>query len=196
METRKQVLWMSAVVLAVAAIAVATSTPDDEPAPPQAAEPDLFSFIKAPESMHAGRSDATVDPAGNTAATETAPVANQDVPAEYAGKPTPTQVAETEQAVRDMRARGASDDEVYRARAAALSPEGAAQLARMELEESAWRARVNAYLAEKNAFIGNNPQTGQTQYAMQQLRNARFTPEEQTQLDAYELSSEPRLVQE
>lgn len=194
METRKHVIWMGAVVIAVAVIAVAMSSKDDVPAPPPPQEQDLFSFIKPLDTMTPGHN------AGNDT-THSAPQeqilpANGSTPVEYVNKPTPTQIATTEQSVQQMRARGASDDEVYRARASALSPEIAAQLARMEHEESAWQARVNAYIAERDALVGNNFQTTDAQVAMQQLRNARFTPEEQQQLDAYEWNGVPRLVLE
>lgn len=197
METKKHLVWIgAAVVVAVAVVSAAMSAKEEEPAP-LPVERDLFSFIKPMDTIVAGRSTGNESP-------EAAPsqgldplaaqAADRDIPQEFSNKPSPADVAATEQSVQEMRARGASEDEVYRARAAVLSADTAAQLARMESEASAWQARVNAYIVERNALVGNNAQTTDAQYAMQKLRNARFTPEEQQRLDAYEWDGVPRLV--
>lgn len=92
----------------------------------------------------------------------------------------PTRVLRTEQAVQQMRAQGATDDDVYRLRAAAFSTEGANRLAELDREEAAWQGRIKAYLAERGAVAPGN------EAAMQQLRNKYFSAEEQRRLGAYE----------
>ncbi|OWW21652.1 lipase secretion chaperone [Noviherbaspirillum denitrificans] len=95
---------------------------------------------------------------------------------------------QTEEAVRRMRAQGASDDEVYRARAAALGAESAITLARLDREEAAWQQRVADYLARRQAIVND-------QGALQALRNMLFTDEEQDRLAAYEPVAVPSIVQ-
>jgi hypothetical protein len=194
METKKHVVWMGMAAVLIIAFAAAMSSNHDAPAAPPPQERDLFSFIKPLDTITPGQNNGSKT-SESMPQVQIAPPHNA-IPQEYANKPTPTQIAATEQSVQEMRARGASDDEVYRLRASALSPDAAAQLARRESEESAWQARVNAYIAERNALVGNNIQTTDAQMAMQQLRNARFTPEEQQRLDIYEWSGVPRLVLE
>ncbi|WP_395407860.1 lipase secretion chaperone [Pseudoduganella sp. UC29_106] len=98
---------------------------------------------------------------------------------ERAERDAPTRVLTLETAVAESRSRGADDNEVYRQRAAALSPEAAARLAEVDREETDWRRRIAAYSADR-ARLGGDPA------ALQQLRDARFTPQEQKRLTAYE----------
>lgn len=103
-------------------------------------------------------------------------------------KEAPLQVVKLEQAAQKMRNEGASDDDVYRMRAAALSPEAAARLAEVDQDEAAWQHRIGAYLAERNRLVqanGNLPWQDQ-QALLQQLRQARFDAGEQKRLAAYE----------
>ena len=92
----------------------------------------------------------------------------------------PVRVVRTEETVLKMRAQGATDDEVYRLRAAAFSPEGAARLAQLDQEEAAWKSRMDTYLAQRAAVPAGD------QGQLQQLRNKYFTLEEQRRLGAYE----------
>lgn len=92
----------------------------------------------------------------------------------------PTRVIRTEEAVQKMREQGASDDEVYRVRAAAFSTEGASRLADLDREEAAWKSRIKAYLAERGAVPAG------AELAMQQLRDKHFNADEQRRLGAYE----------
>ena len=92
----------------------------------------------------------------------------------------PARIIKTEETVAQMRARGATDDEVYRLRAAAFSPEGANRLAELDREEAAWKARIQAYLAERAAL------QAQEGPAAQQLRDKHFSADEQRRLGAYE----------
>ena len=103
-------------------------------------------------------------------------------------KEAPYQVVRLEEYAKDLRAHGASEDEVYRMRAATTSPEAAARLAQVDHEESQWKERIANYLAEKNR-IQNMPtqikDTGALS-ALQQIRDQKFTKEEQKRLPAYE----------
>lgn len=101
-------------------------------------------------------------------------------PAMREAREAPVRVIRTEEAVQQMRAQGATDDEVYRLRAAAFSPEGASRLAQLDQEEAAWKSRMQTYLAQRAAL----PPNAGTQ--LQQLRDRYFTSEEQRRLGAYE----------
>ncbi|UUZ57249.1 hypothetical protein LP419_21300 [Massilia sp. H-1] len=82
----------------------------------------------------------------------------------------PTRVIRTEEAVQQLRAKGATDDEVYRLRAAAFSPEGARALAELDRDEAAWKQRIARYLAERSALAPG------AAAAVQQLRDKYFQP--------------------
>lgn len=92
----------------------------------------------------------------------------------------PTRVIRTEEAVQKMREQGASDDEVYRVRAAAFSTEAAARLAELDREEAAWKGRIKLYLTERGALPAG------ASVAQQQLRDKYFSADEQRRLGAYE----------
>lgn len=109
----------------------------------------------------------------------------------------PTELATTEKSVHDMRANGASEEAIHSARAAALSVEAADRLAQLDRAEAAWSARVGAYLAERGGLrdsSGSVVATDQSQI-VQQLRDSRFTVEEQQRLTAYESLRIPQLSQ-
>ncbi|HAT31265.1 MAG TPA: lipase chaperone, partial [Janthinobacterium sp.] len=101
----------------------------------------------------------------------------------------PSQVIRLEDAVQKMRQGGAADDEVYRMRAAALSPEAAGRLAELDRDEADWKARIQRYQGERGKLLaapaGPDGDAGR-QAALQQLRDAQFKPEEQKRLGAYE----------
>lgn len=92
----------------------------------------------------------------------------------------PVRVIRTEEAVQQLRAQGATEDEIYRLRAAAFSPEGASRLAQLDQEEAAWKTRMQSYLAQRAAL------PGAADAQLQQLRDKYFTAEEQRRLGAYE----------
>ena len=92
----------------------------------------------------------------------------------------PSRVIRTEESVLKMREQGASDDDVYRVRAAAFSTEGANRLAELDREEAAWKGRIKAYQGERAALPAD------AEAALQQLRDKHFNPEEQRRLGAYE----------
>lgn len=137
-----------------------------EPAPESAVEPDYFAFVKP---------TAQAQPAPAPAPTVAAP--------DTAGGP--MQASQVELAVQKLRAAGAGEDVVYRLRAASLSGDTAARLAAMELEELTWRRRIDAYLAERGSLMNGQPGMDTDQAAaLQQLRDARFSAEEQSRLAA------------
>jgi lipase chaperone LimK len=98
-------------------------------------------------------------------------------PAMRAEREAPVKVVQLEEQVRQLRSKGAGDDEVYRLRAAAFSPEAAGRLAALDLEEARWQQRIQAYLAER-ARLGPA--------ASEDLRQRYFTEEERQRLGAYE----------
>lgn len=98
----------------------------------------------------------------------------------------PLAVAKLEEKVQQLRANGASDDDAYRMRAAALNPEAAARLAEVDREEAAWKSRIAGYLAERSKVLNANLSDAGRQAAIQQLRDSRFSQQEQMRLAAYE----------
>lgn len=100
----------------------------------------------------------------------------------------PLQIIRLEETVSRLRSQGATDDDVYRMRAAALSPEAAARLADVDREEASWKARIDAYLADRNRVLSMTAQqrSEDREAALQQLRQAHFSADEQKRLPAYE----------
>lgn len=99
----------------------------------------------------------------------------------------PAKIIRLEESMAQLRAKGAGDNEIYSLRAAALSPEAAARLADVDREEAAWKVRIGAYLAQRKALAAQSVQAAeQNDAALQRLRDASFTPDEQRRLGAYE----------
>jgi len=96
----------------------------------------------------------------------------------------PTRVLRLEESVQQARAGGADDNEVYRMRAAAFSPAAAARLADVDREEADWQRRIVAYQAQRKQLLGAAAPPSEA--ALQQLRDAGFSPDEQKRLGAYE----------
>lgn len=92
----------------------------------------------------------------------------------------PTKVIRMEASVQKLREQGAGDDEVYRLRAAAFSPEAAGRLAELDREETAWKGRIKAYLAQRAALGAGS------EAVLQQVRDQHFSADEQRRLGAYE----------
>jgi lipase chaperone LimK len=108
-------------------------------------------------------------------------------PALRAEREAPLKVAMEEDKARQMRASGAGEDEIYRMRAATFSPEAAARMATVDQENTQWKNRIGDYLAQRNKVLGDATLTdADRQAAMQQLRDARFSANEQKRLGAYE----------
>jgi len=109
-------------------------------------------------------------------------------PAMREARDAPLKVARLEELAKTMRTQGSSEDDIYRMRAAAFSPEAAARLAEVDRSETAWKNRVAAYLAERNTLISNNATLAEANRhaALQQLLEARFTADERKRIAAYE----------
>ena len=142
----------------------------------------LFGFSDAYDLDALARIDISVDPKLTDAerAARLAALDQKLSPAMREEREAPTRVIRTEENVQKMRAQGASDDEVYRVRAAAFSPEGASRLAQLDREEADWKQRMAAYQAARASL-----QPG-ADAMQQQLRSKYFSEEEQRRLGAYE----------
>lgn len=90
----------------------------------------------------------------------------------------PLKIVKLEDNAAKMRQQGASEDDIYRMRAAALSPEAAARMAEVDQGEAAWKSRIAAYLAERSKLASAD--------AVAELRNRMFDAIEQKRLPAYE----------
>jgi lipase chaperone LimK len=95
----------------------------------------------------------------------------------------PTRVLRLEESVAQARAQGAGDNEIYRMRSTALSPEAAARLADVDREEADWQRRIAAYQAQRQQL---QQQSRADPAALQQLRDSGFSADEQKRLAAYE----------
>jgi lipase chaperone LimK len=114
--------------------------------------------------------------------TQLAALDQQLSPAQRAARDAPLQVAQLDASVKTLRAQGGGDNEVYRLRASTFTPAAAVRLAELDREESQWQQRIIAYQAQRASLPGG----AQDAAALQQLRDASFTPEEQRRLGAYE----------
>ena len=103
-----------------------------------------------------------------------------------ADREAPLAVVHLEEAAQQIRAQGGSEDDVYRMRAAATSPEAANRLADVDREESAWKARIAAYQSQRSAVLAAPGSDVDRAAALSDLRNRLFTPDEQRRLAAYE----------
>lgn len=103
-------------------------------------------------------------------------------------KNAPYQVIRLEEQAKNLRAQGASEEEIFRLRASATSPEAAARLAQVDQEEAAWKGRIEQYLAQKSRLSTEMTFHSETekQAALTQVRNQFFNADEQRRLPAYE----------
>ncbi|APA68082.1 lipase secretion chaperone [Janthinobacterium sp. 1_2014MBL_MicDiv] len=124
--------------------------------------------------------DATLDEAQRQA--KLAALDQHLSPAQRAARDAPLQVTKLDASVQALRAQGGGENEVYRLRASTFTPAAAARLAELDREESQWQQRIIAYQAQKASLPGG----AQDATAVQQLRDASFTPDEQRRLGAYE----------
>lgn len=104
-------------------------------------------------------------------------------PAQREERAAPGRVLALEQAVARAREHGADDNEIYRLRAATFSPAAADRLAELDKEEADWQRRIASYQERRRALLDQGRSNGD---AMQQLRDASFSPSEQLRLGAYE----------
>lgn len=100
----------------------------------------------------------------------------------------PMAVVRLEEAAARLRQKGASDDEVYRLRAAAFDTQAASRLAEVDRDEASWKARISVYLAERDRLLRANARESEQVRlaALETLRTSQFTVEEQRRLAAYE----------
>ena len=103
-----------------------------------------------------------------------------------ADREAPLLVTRLDEAAQKIRANGGSEDEVYRMRAAATSPEAANRLAGLDRDEAAWKARIASYQAQRSSVLATPGSDADHATAMGELRKRLFTPEEQRRLAAYE----------
>lgn len=100
----------------------------------------------------------------------------------------PMAVVHLEETAARMRQSGASDDEIYRMRAAAFDPQAASRLAEVDQEEALWKARIQAYLAARDQLLlakAREPEAVRAA-ALAALRAGQFSADEQKRLAAYE----------
>ena len=113
--------------------------------------------------------------------------AHQHQPQVHEAALTPTAISAAQTKAQTMRAEGASTDDIYRMLATTLSPKIAGLLMETGNAETEWKSRVDSYMSERNNLRNNE--------ALQQLRDTRFTAEEQHLLATYETSASPQLTQ-
>jgi lipase chaperone LimK len=86
------------------------------------------------------------------------------------------------ESVRQLRALGANDEQIYQLRAEILSREAADRLAEADRAEADFQRRLATYLDERRKMMA----TAASAEAQQALRDAYFSPEEQKRLTGYE----------
>ncbi|MFZ6862307.1 lipase secretion chaperone [Undibacterium sp. Ji67W] len=114
---------------------------------------------------------------------------DKNMPADLkAAKDAPYQVIRLEEQAKKMRSDGASEDDIYRMRAAATSPEAANRLAQLDRDTDDWNKRISQYLEQRKQLISSQTHfnSDDQQSALQELRNKYFTSQEQRRLAAYE----------
>jgi len=110
------------------------------------------------------------------------PIAPVHVPGKKAAA---VSINKVEAAVRDARARGADEGEVYRLRASSLTAQDIAMLGEREQAEKAWLERVDAW-RKASADLD--------EAGRKRLRDDMFSEAEQAELATYETSAAPQLV--
>lgn len=97
-------------------------------------------------------------------------------------------VTHTEQQVMALRAKGGSDDEVYRLRAQSFDPQAAARLAEVDREEAAWKARIAQYQDQRARLLQTQAHASATEREanLAQLQQSLFSEAERPRLTAYE----------
>jgi lipase chaperone LimK len=97
-------------------------------------------------------------------------------------------VVRVEQHAQELRAKGGSDDDVYRMRAKELDPEAAARLADVDREEAAWKGRIARYLDERSKLLQSqaNASASEREASLAQLQQSAFSEAERPRLKAYE----------
>ncbi len=109
-------------------------------------------------------------------------------PALRADREASLSVVRVEQRATDMRAQGASDDEIYRMRAQTLDAPAAGRLAELDQEEAAWKRRIATYLDARSQLLKSqaNASDSERTQALTQLQQTQFSADERRRLAAYE----------
>ena len=97
-------------------------------------------------------------------------------------------VVRLEQQAQELRAKGGSEDDVYRMRAKELDPQAAARLADVDREEAAWKGRIARYLEERSKLLQtqSNASESEREASLAQLQQSAFNEAERPRLRAYE----------
>lgn len=128
--------------------------------------------------------DPTLEPAQRSAKLAALDAA---LPADLrAAREAPLAITRLQESADRIRAQGGSEDDVYRMRAATVSPEAANRLADLDRDEAAWQARIAAYRTQRGEVLASPVSEADRQAALSDLRDRLFTPEEQRRLPAYE----------
>lgn len=100
----------------------------------------------------------------------------------------PRLIIRLEERAAEMRAKGASEQDIFNMRAKELNPEAAARLAEVDREEAAWKARINTYLAERSKLMKQfaDAPAAERDVAIAKLQQSKFSAEEIPRLEAYE----------
>jgi len=97
-------------------------------------------------------------------------------------------VVRLEQQAQALRAKGGSEDDVYRMRAKELDPEAAARLAEVDRDEAAWKSRIAQYREQRNKLLQSqaNASESEREASLVQLQQSAFSEAERPRLKAYE----------
>jgi lipase chaperone LimK len=100
----------------------------------------------------------------------------------------PRVVVRMEEEVAAMRAKGATDDDVYRLRAKEFDAPAADRLAALDRDEAQWKQRIAQYLAARTQLLATPATAADPDHAtaLSNLQRAQFTEEERRRLPAYE----------
>ncbi len=150
----------------------------------------MFGFEDAMDADAVARLEVSQNPKLSTAEKQKQ-LAALDVnmpPALRAEREASLAVVRVEQSAADMRAKGASDDEVYRMRAHAFDAPAASRLAELDQEEAAWKRRISTYLDARNQLLKSqaNASDSERAQALDQLQQTQFSADERRRLAAYE----------
>ena len=97
-------------------------------------------------------------------------------------------VVRVDQMAQELRAKGASEDDVYRMRAKEFDPQAAARLAEVDRDEAAWKGRIARYQDERAKLLkaDANATESERQTRLVQLQQSLFSESERPRLAAYE----------
>ncbi|SDW35198.1 lipase secretion chaperone [Marinobacter mobilis] len=95
-----------------------------------------------------------------------------------------TRHGELYQQVRQMRADGATDADVYQARAQTLGNDAAARLAELDQQRINWQQRLNTFIQERNRILQSGLSASDQQAAIDEVLTRRFSGPEITRVRA------------